>query len=277
MPRVSIITRAKDEENGLLLEAMRALQQQTLQDFEVILVYGTLQPETLEQLNEIGFIRPFDDAAIQPYSSPRTLNYGISKASGEIIVILNADATPTSKDWLEKLLRGLDYEGVIATYGRQIPRPDADVFERRAKLAAYPSESKLQKTEIKFSNVNSAFRRQVWEERPFSEDSFWSEDLEFAKWAIEHGHYLWYDAEAAVYHSHNWPLRKHYKVKYVHGQAHRYVLDGRWSLAEFIVRYLGGLVKDELWLLFHLELAAMLRAPVLRFYQKLGFYRGTNA
>ena len=277
MPRISIITRAKDEEGGVLLETMRSVQRQTLQDFEVILVYGTLKPETLEQLNKMGFIRLFDDAAIKPYSSPRTLNYGISKALGEIIVILNADATPASEDWLENLLRGLAYEGVIATYGRQIPRPNADIFERRGLLATYPPVSRLQKTEIKFSNVNSAFPRQVWEDRPFKEDSFWSEDLEFAKWAIDNGHYLWYDAEAAVYHSHNWSLSQHYKVKYVHGQAHRHILNERWSLGEFLVRYLGGLVKEELWLLFHLEFAAIFRAPVLRFYQKLGFYRGTNA
>lgn len=159
MPKISIINRAKDEEGGLLFETMEALQHQSLQDFEVILVYGTLKPKTLERLDKMGFVRAFDDAVVKPYSSPRTLNYGISKASGDIIVILNADATPASEDWLEKLLRGLDHDGVIATYGRQIPRPNADIFERKELWTCYLPESRLQKAEVKFSNVNSAFRK----------------------------------------------------------------------------------------------------------------------
>jgi rhamnosyltransferase len=57
-----------------------------------------------------------------------------------------------------------------------------------------------------FSNANSAIRRTVWEATRFPDDLKVFEDVGIAKRILDSGWSIVYEPEAAVYHSHDFPL-----------------------------------------------------------------------
>jgi len=60
---------------------------------------------------------------------------------------------------------------------------------------------------IFFSSVNSAIKKQIFQQHPFLENLIMSEDQEWAKRVLLDGYEIVYDPEAAVYHSHNYSLK----------------------------------------------------------------------
>ncbi len=278
IPKVSVIVRAKDEENGLLLETVRVIDEQEFAEgFEVILVFRTLAPETIQALSRYPRVRCLSDEPVRPCCPARLLNYGIARAKGKWIVSCNADAVPANPSWLMKLVSPLEQEQVIAVYGRQIPRPSASPLVQKDYLRAYGLKPKLQTNEWWFSNVNSAFRHVAWEKRPFQEDAGVAEDMDFGFWAIKQGYKIYYEPEASVFHSHDYTLRELYEVGYQEGRSFRYLHNRRLSLPEFLFRYGGILAHDFLWLLSRGRPWSFWRSPLSRLCRRYGLYRGSHA
>jgi rhamnosyltransferase len=143
-------------------------------------------------------------------------NLGTRLAHGQILVFLSQDALPIGTDWLAKLIAPLRDQGVGAVYARQVARPSATPFEEYFHLTLYPPQSRYYELEsekaatlsqIFFSNVCSAARREVCERFPFDETLIMSEDQAFAKAVLHAGYRTVYNAESLVYHSHHYDLK----------------------------------------------------------------------
>jgi GT2 family glycosyltransferase len=125
-PRVSVII---PNWNGahLLPTCLRALQQQTFRDFEIVVVDNASTDSSRELL-----AHDFADARLIPLDTNRffagAVNEGIRQTSSEIVVLLNND-TEAQATWLEELIRALDANpraGMAATKLR--------LFDQRDKL-----------------------------------------------------------------------------------------------------------------------------------------------
>ncbi len=147
----------------------------------------------------------------------RTRNLGARLSTGDILVYLVQDATPTTADFLTRLVAPLTRPGVAAAYGRQLPRPFANPVEQFFLQATYPDLPQTRKYDpstqptisaIFFSNVCSAISRQVWEKIPFDESLIMSEDQQWAKEVLLAGFAIVYEPAAAVLHSHNYGLKQ---------------------------------------------------------------------
>ncbi|KPV62787.1 MAG: hypothetical protein AOA65_1630 [Candidatus Bathyarchaeota archaeon BA1] len=57
------------------------------------------------------------------------------------------------------------------------------------------------------SNACSAIKKEVCEKFRFNEEIIMSEDQEIARRILKAGYEILYEPEAAVYHSHNYPLK----------------------------------------------------------------------
>lgn len=101
--KYSVIIPAKDEAK-VITSLLNALLQQTYQDFEVIVVCHNCQDDTYGIAKVIAQI----DNRIKPIQFKGTpgksaaLNYGVKQASGEIIVVFDADNS-IPPDFLEKI------------------------------------------------------------------------------------------------------------------------------------------------------------------------------
>ena len=150
-----------------------------------------------------------------------TRNLALSRASGDLVVLLVQDAVPSSDDWLATLIAPLRHDAQLAgTFARQEPAPDADAIARHylasylaastcgrvAALAGADDFERLSPPQrvdrCTFDNVCSCIRRSVWQRHPFRATPI-GEDIAWAKEVLLAGHRLEYVPDAVVVHSHH--------------------------------------------------------------------------
>jgi rhamnosyltransferase len=208
---VSIIIRTFNEEKMIGNCLDKIFSQDFDKDFEVIIVDSNSQDDTVKIAKEYNI--KIIELPKNVFSFGKGLNYGIKFSKGEYIVSISAHAIPHDNNWLEILCRNFANPLVAGVYGKQIPVEDANPCVRR-DMSIFFGNEKIVKNDIKnlkFSNANSAIRREVWEDILFDEKMGGSEDLDWAKRAISKRYKIVYEPEAIVYHSHNENLRQVYK------------------------------------------------------------------
>ncbi len=146
------------------------------------------------------------------FNYSKALNLGIEQSSGDLILILSAHSIPCEDDWLHKIITHFEDKEVAGVYCRQVPWPDADLYEvlRIERMFSENPRSfskETSNTDMNFSNAASCIKRSVWKKHPFLTIPA-AEDREWAKWAIENGYTIVYESKVSVYHSHNESCRK---------------------------------------------------------------------
>lgn len=214
-PKISIIILTKN--NGKTIG--KVLKQITIQQidgtYEIIIVDSGSGDDTIDQISQFN-VR-FCSIPSGEFGHGKTRNLASGFARGDFLVFLSADAVPADEHWLKQLVNRLFEEGVAATFGRQIPYEETPPMERFFIMKNYPAQSAGRYAaedfvlNAFFSNVNSAIKRSVWDKLHFSETLIISEDYYWAKQASEHGYLVEYVPEAAVYHSHNYSLKRVFK------------------------------------------------------------------
>src|SRR5262245_22340886 len=216
---VSVIMRSKDAD-WVIAQALSALFAQTFQGFELIVVDSGSTDRTLE------IVRQYPCRLIQipalDYLPGRVLNQAISQASGELLVFQNSDAVPLSPHTLSRLLEPFTDPGVVASFARQIPRPEALGWVRRDYAESFPERGPAPPW-MPYSLPLAAMRRRAWERRPFYTEAFGSEDVEWGTWAARSGLCIRYVPDAIVMHSHNYTLKELYGRRFIEGEAGAFI------------------------------------------------------
>lgn len=212
-----------------------------------------------------------------------TRQHGVLRLrDADIIVFLTQDAVLAHSDALARLVACFADQTVAAAYGRQLPHPDAGPIGAHARLFNYAPTSALrtladrQQLGIKvafLSNSFAAFRRSALlavggfpTTTIMNEDTYVAGKLLLAGWKIA------YCAEAAVYHSHDYPLavecRRYFDIGVFHarepwlrqtfgapeGEGRRFVL----SELRYLARYAPSALPEALvrtglkWLAYRL-------------------------
>jgi len=208
----------------------------------------------------------------EQFGHGKTRNLGASLARGRILVYLVQDAEPADAAFLDRLTAPLRRDpGLAATYGRQVPRPDASPVEVEFLRHTYPpgaSVRQLGRTDdrltigaVFFSNVASAIRRDMWQRFAFDEDLIMSEDQEWARRVLLAGYRIAYCPEAVVVHSHGYPLLKVFQRNFDSGHSLVGIVHDRApGMVAYELRFLAaaaaGLVRRRKllwipWLLVH--------------------------
>lgn len=147
------------------------------------------------------------------------------------LVFLTQDAVLASPHSISELLKAFENSDVAAAYGRQLPANNADTIATHSRLFNYPAFSKCEnlraytgKPSIKAifsSNSFAAYDLRLFNALDrFKAPSIMSEDLLFAAKAILAGYSLCYQAEATVYHSHNYTLKQQFSRYFDTGYSH---------------------------------------------------------
>lgn len=212
---VSIIILTKNAGKHFEELMSRIRNQRFSEKFEILVVDSGSTDLTLN-------IAKKNDARIfriksQEFHHGRTRNLAAKLAKGSYLVYITQDALPVNDCWLKNLINPLkNDEKVAAVYGRQVAYPNAKPMEKFFYNYFYPKESKTltfenTKNPDKFylenvftSNVNSAVRKEVWEDVKFRNDIVMAEDKDFALRVLKKGWKIIYEPTACVYHSHNY-------------------------------------------------------------------------
>jgi rhamnosyltransferase len=200
-----------------LFEAFGAQEDADL--IEVILVDSASDDDTVDQS------RRYDLARVVPipredFTHGYARNLGIREARGDIVAFLSQDARPRDSSWLAALLEPFQSPGVGAAFSRQVPYPEANPIERTFIDYWFPEQPRvtaglaedesgtIRFLDVFFSNVSSAARRDLALRHPFMENLIMSEDQQFARDLVAHGHDIHYTPASEVWHSHRYSLRE---------------------------------------------------------------------
>lgn len=238
--RISIIIPVKNGSNTIEKCLKSIFSQCSISETEVIIVDSGSQDDSLSKIKKY----PVKLVEIEPkaFNHGATRNFALRYASGKYVVYTVQDAIPTDSKWLHNLILPFEDLDVMAVCGQQIVPHHKDknpaLWHRphsSPQLIKYGFKeqrdfrklSPLKKREIcGFDNVNSAYRKETLLQNPFPTVNF-SEDLAWAKIAIEKGLFIAYNNNAKVYHYHHESFRSRFK---------RIIIESYWEYLLFDLR-----------------------------------------
>lgn len=170
-----------------------------------------------------------------------TRNSMFQHSKGQFVFFLTQDAIPTGTESFANLLKNIiAHPSIGMAYGRQLPKENADFFGRFARLFNYPDKSLIkswndrERLGIKtvfVSNSFAVYRRSALKMvGGFPDNVILSEDTCAAARMVEHGWSIAYEADACVYHSHNFTpmqeFRRYFDIGVFYGRE-------KWILEDF--------------------------------------------
>jgi rhamnosyltransferase len=190
------------------------LRQQTIPPSEVIIVDSSSTDNTIAIAQDADCVIKSINRRDFRHGSSR--NLGARQARGDILLFMTQDALPVNQLFIEKLIQPL-CEGIAsASTARQIAFPQANPIEKFSRHFNYSDKNTIRSADdinklgIKayfFSNTASAiFRGAFWSLGGFSENVIVNEDMYLCAMLINRGYCVAYQAEALIYHSHNYSL-----------------------------------------------------------------------
>jgi rhamnosyltransferase len=171
--------------------------------------------ELIHQANPTHFIqiRP------QEYNPARVMNLGMKLARAELVIFLNADATPQGRNWLRPLAQAVQDKRTAAAFGRQIPRPACQAVFAHDYTRCFGHRRDSEQWDHFFSMVSSAVRKDIWSQRGFLEAMQYSEDDEYTRWCRAQGWKVAYCPDSVVMHSHNYTPTQAYRRSFGEARA----------------------------------------------------------
>lgn len=198
---------------------LKALGEQTFRPVQIFVVDSSSEDDTLKICRDCGAEHIQID--IKAFDHGGTRNLAASRAIGDVLVFMTQDAVLSDNECLENLIYPLEDAAVGASYGRQIPKEDANLIERFARGFNYPSSEVTKGIEdlpslgIKtffFSNVCSAIKKMAYEEvGGFPDKTITNEDMFLAAKLLMNGYKIAYQPHAVIYHSHNYSFGSQFK------------------------------------------------------------------
>jgi rhamnosyltransferase len=268
--QLSVIMRTKNAD-WVVHQALHALHGQTLRNFQLIVVDSGSTDGTLD------IVRRYSCRLIQipatSYVPGKVLNQAITHATGDMIVFQNSDVVPLAPNALERLVCPFGDSRVVATFARQLPRPEAANWVRRDYEVSFPANGDAPSW-MPLSLPFAAIRRSAWEQHPFHTAAWGSEDIEWGIWAKKNGHIVRYVPDALVMHSHNYTLRESFGRRFIEGEADAIIRGDEDSLWQCLRRTAASTARD---IVYHAERGdwrGLCESPVRRAAFHWGYFQG---
>jgi glycosyltransferase involved in cell wall biosynthesis len=272
-PRASVIIRCYNEADHIG-KLLHGLEEQTMQDFEIILVDsgstdGTLEISKSFGVDDIIYIDP------EKFSFGRALNYGCEAARGEYCVISSAHVYPRRDDWLERLLEKFE-ENIALVYGKQ-RGSDINTFSENQVFKQWFPDYDIERQSHPFcNNANAAIRRNIWEDYAYNERLTGLEDVDWAKRVQKKGYDISYASKAEIIHVHDESTQEVLNRYRREACAHRQIMpDQTFSLLDFLRLSVTNIFSDyQAAQKQGVLLSNLFEIPKFRLLQFYGTYRG---
>jgi len=238
-PSIAIIMRSKNEMPHVHA-VLEILHQQTFRDFELFAIDSSSTDGTFGELRKYCDSSHLTQIDPENYLPGKVLNEAIARTRHEIIVLLNADAIPRSKTWLEQLIQPLLDEDADATFSRQVARPDAHFIVAYDYQRAYVPEKP---GDHFFSAAACAFKRELWERHKFHQDGY-AEDAIWATACRIFNARFQLVPESKVEHSHNYSMEELFRKRFRHGSSFAKIHGETSSLGHSTYLCVRELVRD---------------------------------
>lgn len=269
-PSVTVVMRTKNVA-GVVGQALDALFAQDHGDFELLVVDSGSTDDTLDVVSR--YEARVERVTADSYVPGPVLNRAIAGCASPIVVFQNSDAVPLHEQALSALVAPFGNPDVEATFGRQLPRPEAETWVRGAYARTFPATSPPP-VWVPYSLPFAAMRRSAWSQRPFYDAAWGSEDTEWGVAASRAGRLIEYVPDAAVMHSHDYSLRQLYGRRFIEGEADAFIYDVSLSVTSAVRAWTGSVARDG-WQHIHAgDWIGLLETPLRRAVFHAAFLAG---
>ncbi len=207
-----------------LLELLKSLKSQSLRPAHIILLHTVAEgAEANQDWEKLGISRAELEEQIpqlmireipqKEFDHGKTRDLGVQLSSAPLFMMMTQDAIPQDHQLIELMQKSMAAD-IAAVYAKQLPNRDCNEPERYTRHFNYPSTSRkktladLPELGIKTyfcSNVCAMYQRSVYDKLGgFLKHTIFNEDMIYAGTAVKAGYAIYYCAEAAVIHSHNY-------------------------------------------------------------------------
>jgi rhamnosyltransferase len=217
-PLVSIVIPVKNEAHHLKKSIPHVLGQNFQYPFEIIIIDSGSTDGSVEFIQEIS--HKVENVALikippKEFHHARTRNYGARVAKGDLVVFLGGDAIPCNNNWLINLISpvlGGESQGVVASYGKQVPRNNISIgnyvrmsFNYDDNYKVKDISSTLSRKDLYFfSSVNCCIYKKLLTYPYFDVKVPVNEDVTFSFNIINSNLKIVYSPLATVLHSHDY-------------------------------------------------------------------------
>jgi len=188
---------------------------------EIIVIDSASNDKTVEIAKEHKNVKIMEIKRME-FNHGATRHKAFLESMGDIVCFLTQDALPINEFYIENLVKSIQDDSKIAMAGgRQVARKNARNSEKYVRLFNYPETSRVWSKEnmkelgIKaffISDSCSAYSRDAYMSiGGFEKNILTNEDMEIAARFLDAGYKLAYQANAEVYHSHNYTLFEQFK------------------------------------------------------------------
>lgn len=197
---ISVIIRNRNEEEFIGHAIQSVID--NVEDFEIIVVDNSSSDDSLDIVKLFNF-EDIKIKTIKEYSPGRSINAGVDRASGDIIMILSAHSQIIQKIDESKVLKILDSNCCI--FGNQIPVYRGKKITKRYVWSHFSDKdeqnmwSNLEKRYF-LHNAFSFFKKDFLLNNKFDESLPGKEDRYWVNNMIEMGYNTYYSSDIKCYH-----------------------------------------------------------------------------
>ena len=220
--------------------------QQDIQ-IDLIIVDSGSTDKTLDMISH--YQHTFIAIESKDYFPGKVLNQAIEIAKYDTIVFINSDVVLLNPYSLKNLISPLEHQLTAGSFGRQIVRPDADLWVRDDYECAFPSSDHTPKW-MHYSLPIAAMKKSIWKKIPFYTNSWGSEDTYWGIQVKKAGYNIAYVKDAIAMHSHNYTLKQLASRRMIEGEADVYIAPNKkYTLMSMILTFIKSSLKKS-WYYF---------------------------
>lgn len=186
-----------------------------------------------------------------------TVNKGVGKARGDIIVLLNTDVYP-QENFLEPLLKRFEDESVFAVGCLDKSAEGGKIVERGRGLGEWKRgflihrRGEVDKTNTLWvSGGSGAFRKSIWDKLGGLNElynPFYWEDIDLSYRALKSGYKIFFEPKSVVFHEHE---KGSIKEKYTSSQIKAIAYRNQFIFVKENATDYDLKFKHLAWLLYH--------------------------
>jgi rhamnosyltransferase len=208
------------------------------------------------------------------YFPGKVLNRAVKAAKTEIVVFINSDVVLLDPYAIKKLIQPLEDGQTAGSFGRQVVRPEAELWVRHDYDRAFP-DSPDHPEWMHYSLPIAAMKKSVWEQLPFYTDAWGSEDTHWGVSAKNLGYNIAYVHDAVAMHSHNYTLKQLSSRRRIEGEADVYIYPGqKTSLLGAVKTFCASSLRESWYYLKHKQPLDIPYLLLNRFVYAWHYYKG---
>jgi len=217
-----------------ILALLKSCYIQTYVPNEIIIIDSSSTDATYSLVSSLENVRVIQINQ-KDFDHGKTRDYGISLSQFPFVCFLTQDVVLANSKYFENLLKPFVDDKIAVVTGRQIAKLEHSLIQKYTREFNYPSFSMRKDKSLvpslgiktySISDVCSAYRKEAYYAvGGFDYPIISNEDMMIAIKFINQGYSIYYQAEACIYHSHEYSLSREYKRNFDIGVSLAYYKD----------------------------------------------------